>query len=179
MPANKTGDADGQGRAVARPRRAGRLCLAGQRRPAHLRRRQRRHPLRARRQDGRARRGNRTSARFRSRRRCWPTASSTSEPRTASSSSSGRSPIARRSSTRTGSGSEQNPEADRRRAGRRARPGLRRLDECDLRDRSEDGARGRGRRIRPAGAAKPGAASLPAGVPRAARDAHRAHPEAG
>ena len=41
-------------------------------------------------------------------------------------------------------GSEQSPEPIIASAGRRARPGLCRLDECDLRDRSEDGALGCG-----------------------------------
>ena len=97
--------------------------------------------------------GSRTSARSRSRRPCWPTASCTSARRTrepaASSTSSGRLPIAQRSSIRTGSAASR-IRTDRRLAGRRARPGLRRLDGRALRDRSEDGARGRSAANRPA-----------------------------
>ena len=66
-----------------------------------------------------ARAWNRTSARFRSRRRCSPTASCTSAPRTASSSSSARWPTAPRSSTRTGSAASRT-RTDHRRTGRRA-----------------------------------------------------------
>ena len=121
--------------------------------------------------------GSRTSARSRNRRRCSPTASSTSAPRTGSSTSSGRSPTKPKSSIRIWLGSEQNPEPII------ASPAV---------------ARGRvyvvsmnaiyaigpkmappGAPANPATAAKPAAAAqLPAGVPPRARDAHRTHPQA-
>ena len=165
MPARQEGHADRQGRALAHSRRAGRLRVARHRRPTHLRRRQRRHPVRARRQDRHARCGSRTSARSRSRRRCSPTASSTSAPRTAKFYIIR--PLADKAEIldQDWLGSEQNPEPIIAVARRRARPRLRRLDERDLRHRTEDGAAGAP--ANPATAAKPAAAALPAGVPAA------------
>ena len=110
MPADKKGDADRQGCALAHSRCAGGLCVARHRRSTHLRRRQRRNPLRARRQDRRARVG--TESRDDSevvagarRRQAVRRAR-----RTASSTSSARSPTAPRSSTKTGWGASKTPE---------------------------------------------------------------------
>ena len=63
VPAASKGDADRQGRALDRARRAGRLRLAGDRRRAHLPARQRRRAVRVRREDRQAAVAARTSAR--------------------------------------------------------------------------------------------------------------------
>ena len=81
-------------------------------RRAHLPGRQRRHPVRVRRRRPASSCGPRSSARSRSRRRCWPTASCTSARRTASSTSSGRTPDkARGPRQRSARHARSNPEA--------------------------------------------------------------------
>ena len=70
-----------QGRAVAAARRAGGIRIAGHRRRADLHGRQRRRPPRVRRESRKAAVVREASARFRSPRRCSPTASCTSAPR--------------------------------------------------------------------------------------------------
>ena len=89
-------------------------ALAGHRRRADLPARQRRRAVRVRPEDRQAAVAARASARSPRPRRCSPTASCTSAPRTpatpaASSSSSGRTPTAPRSSTRTGSARRRSP----------------------------------------------------------------------
>ena len=96
--------------------------------------------VRPRREDRRSGSGDRTSARSRSRRRCSPTARSTSAPRTASFYII-RPRAGRRRDPRSGlAGQRREAGGDRRVAGRRARPRLRGVDGRDLRDRAEDSA---------------------------------------
>ena len=114
VPAESKGRADRQERALDRPRRPGRLRLAGLATAsasicsttAACCSRSRPRPASS--------CGTRRSAPSRRPRRCWPTASCISAPRTpatpaASSSSSGRTPTRPRSSTRTGSARRRSP----------------------------------------------------------------------
>ena len=111
--------------------------------------------------------GTRTSARFRRARRCSPTASSTSEPRTGSSTSLSRRADGVEVLDEDWLGSaDRRPEIDRRLAGRFQRPRLHRVDGRALRDRPKG---------TPDGAAVSRAASnaAPAAAPPAWRPGHR------